>query len=140
MPEINGVAHIQLCVSDMNKSLPFYSALLSAMGMKAVVQHKSHLYYVGGKTAVAISLASKEHSNSKFQQGAVGLHHICFRAKSREDVNELFNVAKQLSAKIIREPEEGNFAPGYYSTLFEDPDGIRIEVNFVPGKGLLNEK
>ncbi len=34
-------------------------------------------------------------------------------------------------------PEEGVWAPGYYSVLFEDPDGIRLEVNFVPGKGLL---
>ena len=33
-------------------------------------------------------------------------------------------------------PEEGGrFAPGYYSVLFEDPDGIRVEVNFVPGQG-----
>ena len=28
-------------------------------------------------------------------------------------------------------------APGYYSVLFEDPDGIRIEANHVPGQGLL---
>jgi hypothetical protein len=27
--------------------------------------------------------------------------------------------------------------PGYYYVLFEDPDGIRLEVNFVPGAGLL---
>jgi hypothetical protein len=26
---------------------------------------------------------------------------------------------------------------GYYSVLFEDPDGIRLEANFVPGAGLL---
>ena len=26
---------------------------------------------------------------------------------------------------------------GYYYVLFEDPDGIRLEVNFVPGTGLL---
>jgi hypothetical protein len=26
--------------------------------------------------------------------------------------------------------------PGYYSVLFEDPDGIRLEVNHVPGKGV----
>jgi hypothetical protein len=32
---------------------------------------------------------------------------------------------------------EGNFAPGYYFFVFEDPDGIRLEVNFIPGKGLL---
>ena len=29
------------------------------------------------------------------------------------------------------------FAPGYYSLLFEDPDGIRVEVNHVPGRGHL---
>jgi hypothetical protein len=28
-------------------------------------------------------------------------------------------------------------APGYYSVLFEDPDGTRLEINYVPGKGLL---
>jgi hypothetical protein len=29
-------------------------------------------------------------------------------------------------------------AKGYYSVLFEDPDGIRIEINHVPGKGNLD--
>ena len=38
---------------------------------------------------------------------------------------------------MVRGPEEGTWAPGYYSVLFEDPDGIRIEVCFVPGTGLL---
>ncbi len=32
---------------------------------------------------------------------------------------------------------DGSWAPGYYSVLFEDPDGIRLEVNFVPGEGVL---
>ena len=42
-----------------------------------------------------------------------------------------------LGAKIIRAPREDQWAPGYYSLLFEDPDGIRLELNHVPGKGLL---
>jgi len=41
--------------------------------------------------------------------------------------------------KIVRPPSEGSWAPGYYSILFEDPDGIRLEVNFVPGKGHLED-
>jgi hypothetical protein len=36
-------------------------------------------------------------------------------------------------------PEDGPWASGYYSILFEDPDGIRLEINFVPGKGNLAE-
>jgi len=140
MPKISGMAHIQLCVSDMDKSMPFYSVLLKAMGMKPVIEDKSYLYCIGGKTAVAISPVSSDQRDSTFQQGSVGLHHICFRARSTEDVDELYAVALELSAKIVREPEEGNYAPGYYSTLFEDPDGMRIEINYVPGKGLLGAK
>jgi hypothetical protein len=37
----------------------------------------------------------------------------------------------------VHPPEEASWAPGYYSVLFEDPDGIRLEMNHVPGKGLL---
>ena len=45
--------------------------------------------------------------------------------------------ACRLGATIVHAPEDGPWAPGYYSVLFEDPDGIRLEVNHVPGKGLL---
>jgi len=31
----------------------------------------------------------------------------------------------------------GDWAPGYYYVLFEDPDGIRVEINHVPGAGVL---
>src|SRR5437870_12854451 len=44
----------------------------------------------------------------------------------------------ELAAGIVHRPEDApHFAPGYYSVLFEDPDGIRVEVNHVPGKGHL---
>ena len=37
-------------------------------------------------------------------------------------------------------PKDDPWAPGYYSVLFEDPDGIRLEVNHIPGRGLLDAK
>ena len=42
-----------------------------------------------------------------------------------------------IGAKIVRDPEVRECAPRYYYVLFEDPDGIRLEVNFVPDTGLL---
>jgi hypothetical protein len=44
-----------------------------------------------------------------------------------------------LGAHVVHPPEDGPWAPGYYSVLFEDPDGIRVEANFVPGRGHLAE-
>ena len=67
-----------------------------------------------------------------------GLHHFCLRARSREDVDAVARFVEEIGAKIVHPAEESSqFAPGYYSVLFEDPDGIRIEVNYVPGKGAL---
>jgi catechol 2,3-dioxygenase-like lactoylglutathione lyase family enzyme len=134
---INGMAHIQLTVSDMKRSVPFYDRLLHSLGMVTIVDTPEFHYCVGGRTGVAISPASSELRARPFQQWSPGLHHFCFRTRSREDVDDVYQVALDLSAKIIHAPREGGFAPGYYSVLFEDPDGIRIEANFVPGKGHL---
>ena len=77
------------------------------------------------------------HGGERFVQQRVGLHHLCLRARSREDVDRCAAVLREMNATIIRGPEEGSWAPGYYSVLFEDPDGIRLELCFVPGAGLL---
>ena len=53
------------------------------------------------------------------------------------EAQRVLHRAIELGAKIVHPPEDGAWAPGYYSVLFEDPDGIRLEVNHVPGKGLL---
>lgn len=140
MAEISGMAHLQLSVSDMTRSKAFYEPLLHSMGMITLLDDPNYFYCIGGKTGLAISPADPALAGDGFEQRRPGLHHLCFRAKSREDVEELYETALGLGATVVREPEESGFAPGYYSTLFEDPDGIRIEVNFVPGKGHLQDK
>jgi hypothetical protein len=56
-----------------------------------------------------------------------------------DDVDKAAILTAELGANIIRGPEERDWAPGYYYVLFEDPDGIRLEVNFIPGAGLLKK-
>lgn len=137
--EINGIAHAMLTVSDFDACLPFYERLLPFLGMKPVIKVDGMLYCVGGRTALGIVRAEDAHRDERFVQFRVGLHHICFRARTREDVDALHTFLLELGAKIVHPPEEGMWAPGYYSVLFEDPDGIRLEMNHVPGKGLLVE-
>ena len=38
-------------------------------------------------------------------QTQVGLHHLCFRARSREDVDAIYQTALSLNAKIVRAPK-----------------------------------
>jgi len=137
--EINGIAHFMLTVSDFGACRPFYERLLAFLGMKPVFEADGFLYYVGGRTAVGIVQADDSHRAERFVQRRVGLHHVCFRARTRADVDELYAFLLTLGANIVHPPEDGPWAPGYYSVLFEDPDGIRLEMNHVPGKGLLAE-
>jgi catechol 2,3-dioxygenase-like lactoylglutathione lyase family enzyme len=136
--EINGIAHAILTVRDLAISRPFYQALLSHLGLSEIVNSDTYLYYVGGRTAVGLRPAAPAVAEQRFDQGRCGLHHLCFRARSREDVDSVFAVVRQLGATIIHAPEDGPWVPGYYSVLFEDPDGIRLEVNHVPGKGVFD--
>ena len=137
--EINGIAHIMLTVSDFARCRPFYARILEFMGLRPVIDADGMLYCVGGRTAVGIVAAEAGYADERFVQRRVGLHHVCFRARSREDVDAFHELLCELGATIVHAPEEGVWAPGYYSILCEDPDGIRLEMNYVPGKGLLDD-
>lgn len=135
--EINGIAHVMLTVSRFDACRDFYRDLLGLLGLRPVIDTEGMLYCVGGRTAFGIRAPDPAHADERFHQGRVGLHHLCFRARSREDVDALHDFLRERDAHIVHPPEEGPWAPGYYSLLFEDPDGIRLEINHVPGKGLL---
>jgi catechol 2,3-dioxygenase-like lactoylglutathione lyase family enzyme len=137
--QINGIAHVQLTVSDLPRSRAFWRPLFELFEMKVVFDDASVFYGVGGRTGLCLSAAAPDQRSARFTQGSVGLHHLCFRLRSRHDVDELHAFLQRLGAQVVRAPGEGPWAPGYYSLLFEDPDGIRVEANFVPGKGLLDE-
>ncbi|MBC7172935.1 MAG: VOC family protein [Polyangiaceae bacterium] len=137
--EINGIAHVMLTVRDLQRSRDFYVALLEHMGLARVVDTDHYLYYVGGRTAVGLRPAAADLVEERFDQRRCGLHHVCFRARSREDVDSIHALVVSLGATVVHAPEEAGWVPGYYSVLFEDPDGIRLEANYVPGKGVFED-
>ena len=136
---VNGIAHIQLTVSEPQSCLPFWESLCHFLEMQTLLRSDEALYCIGSRTGILVKAAPAEKRGYQFDQERAGLHHLCFRARSREDVDQIGRfVAEVLNAKMIHGPEDGDhFAPGYYSILFEDPGGIRVEFNYVPGRGHL---
>lgn len=137
MIEINGMAHVILTVSRFEAAREFYCELLPFLGLTKVYDGNNFVYHVGGRTALGIQRCADEHKDERFVPNRVGLHHLCLRARSREDVDRAAEKLRSMGAFIDRGPMERDFAPGYYFFVFEDPDGIRLEINFIPGKGLL---
>jgi catechol 2,3-dioxygenase-like lactoylglutathione lyase family enzyme len=138
---VNGIAHIQLTVRDPDRSLPFWERLLGFLEMQTLIKGEGIIYCIGSRTGILVRAAPEDKRDTFFDQDRAGLHHICFRAREREDVDTIHAyVAGELSGRIVHPPQEDDFAPGYYSVLFEDPDGIRVEVNHVPGRGHLGKE
>ena len=135
--EINGVAHIFVTAGDFERSKAFYMQLLPFLGLREVMNAAGVYYCVGGRTGYAVRAPSPDHVGERFVQNRVGLHHVCFRVRERDEVDAVHAFLVSIGAAIVHPPKDDNYAPGYYSVLFEDPDGTRLEINYVPGKGLL---
>jgi catechol 2,3-dioxygenase-like lactoylglutathione lyase family enzyme len=135
--EMNGIAHLQLTVNDFEACRAFYARLFEWLEMRVIFDSPGIFYGVGSRTGIAICPADPEFRGDRFEQRRIGLHHFCLRARRREDVDAMHEFLKSIGARIVHPPEEASWAPGYYSVLFEDPDGLRLEANFVPGKGNL---
>src|SRR5262245_3470160 len=133
---LNGIAHIQLTVIDP-ACIPFWEKLCHFLEMQTLIKGDEVVYCIGSRTGILVRADEEARNTGRFDQRRAGLHHLCFRARAREDVDAIHRfLVDELGARIVHPPEEAShFAPGYYSVLFEDPDGIRVEVNHVPGKG-----
>jgi catechol 2,3-dioxygenase-like lactoylglutathione lyase family enzyme len=139
--EMNGIAHIQLTVKDPDSCVPFWEKLCHFLEMKTLIKGEGIVYCIGSRTGILVRGAPEDKRDVAFDQDRPGLHHLCFRARQREDVDAVHRfLVDELDARIVHPPEESpQFAPGYYSVLFEDPDGLRVEVNHVPGRGHLGK-
>jgi len=94
--EINGMAHVILTVSRFEVAREFYRKLLPEFGMKPVFDGDKFFYCVGARTAIGIEPCDPALAGERFVQQRVGLHHLCLRARSREDVDRCAALLKEI--------------------------------------------
>ncbi|MGZ4181270.1 MAG: VOC family protein [Solirubrobacteraceae bacterium] len=102
--EINDVAHIILRVSRFEQCVAFYDALMPRLGLEVVYRSDDYVYYVGGRTAVGLRRPTPELAGHAHEELAPGLDHFCFRARRREDIDELYLSLGELGAELVRPP------------------------------------
>ena len=129
MPEVTGIDHIYITVSDLARSEIFYDmVLLNTLGFrknKFTLDGEPHVQYFNRHFGYVLRPSNKASAHDAFTPG---LHHFCLRVNSIEDV---IAVSVQLRTASIDASEAKNYpeyAPDYWATFFSDPDGIRLEV------------
>jgi glyoxylase I family protein len=57
-----------------------------------------------------------------------GLHHLCLRVNSPEDVHEAARLLKLRGIEVSAVGHHPEYAPDYFACFLSDPDGIRLEI------------
>ena len=129
MTEVTGIDHIYVAVSDLALSEAFYDrVMLEALSFRknrCAIDGDQHVQYFNRHFGYVLRPARVK---SRHDSYAPGLHHFCFRVESAADVVAL---AKQLRGAGIEASEAklyAEYAPDYWATFFNDPDGVRLEV------------
>jgi glyoxylase I family protein len=130
-----GVHHVDLVVSSVERSLPFYRELLGPLGWHRLTEVEGERgetiwYLEGGRTQIGLREAQSD--VEEYDRYAVGLHHLAFEASSRAVVDERAEWLATTGAFLESEPQEYTYSPGYYAVFFYDPDGLKLEIVHLP--------
>jgi catechol 2,3-dioxygenase-like lactoylglutathione lyase family enzyme len=138
----SGVHHVDLVVSSIERSLPFYRDLLGPLGFHRIGEVEGERgeaiwYFAGPGSSVGIRQAQSLGGIDRYR---VGLHHIALAAPSRAIVDERNDWLVSSGAEIESPPREYGYIPGYYAVFFYDPDGIKLEVVYEPARAVTTSR
>jgi catechol 2,3-dioxygenase-like lactoylglutathione lyase family enzyme len=140
------IDHIQITVRDLKVAEPFYDKFLAILGfdisrkMKGrvalhdfdVVEYHHPLLLFGINSPRE---TFKEDTIHRRKPGA--LHHLAFKAESREEVDRIYLQIKETGANIVEEPKVfPQHGERYYAFYFKDLEGIKYEIVFEERNGI----
>lgn len=138
------IDHLTVTVKDINVAEPFYDKLMPILGFSLahktkgkVTEHEFDVVEYGHPLLLfAICSPRKVFKNETIHRRKPGaLHHLAFKAKSCEEVDQLFQEIKEIGAHIVDKPK---FYPqhgeSYYALFFKDLEGIKYEIVYEEGR------
>ena len=114
--------HITLTASDYRKSMDFYDATLTALGIKRLSTFDEASGYGIERPFFWLGLSDGTHPTSQ-------KIHIAFAASSKKEVDDFYEAALKAGATSNGEPGyREQYHKGYYAAFVFDPGGHNIEV------------
>jgi catechol 2,3-dioxygenase-like lactoylglutathione lyase family enzyme len=128
MPEVTGIDHIYVSVSDMARSEAFYDRAMKVLGFRKnafAIGGDRHVQYFNRHFGFVLRPARNPQPHDPY---APGLHHFCFRVDTTADVSAAAAALRAVGIAASEVQNYPDYAPDYVATFFEDPDGLRLEI------------
>lgn len=121
-PRLQGLCHVALFVSDLERALAFYR---DVMGMELEwMPDPDNAYLTSGADNLAL------HRRPGGAEAPQTLDHIGFVVPRPEDVDDWSRYLEGCGVKLVMRPK--THRDGARSLYFLDPEGIRVQVIYHP--------
>jgi catechol 2,3-dioxygenase-like lactoylglutathione lyase family enzyme len=128
-----GIQHIDLAVTDVERTLDFYRTLLGPLGLREYARIPSYrgteevVYLRFGRSFLGLRPAD----GGSYRHYDVGIEHLAFEVETRAEVDAAHQRCRDGGGRVESPPEEHYLDrpdEDYYAFFAFDPDGIRVEV------------
>lgn len=113
------IDHLQLVVSDVEKSKRFYGAILKELGIPIGGEGPGFFW----ADEMFVSGVESPASAGKL----TGRTHLAFQASSQAMVKAVYEAGLAAGGKDNGAPGERQYHPGYFAGFLLDPDGNNVE-------------
>jgi len=128
MPEIIGIDHLYITVSDLERSEKFYDVVMVILGFRKSpfqIGAEKHIQYYNHHFGIVLRPARVMDQHNPY---APGFHHLCLRVEGEMDVREATSKLNAHGISVSEPKSYPEYAPDYFAVYFSDPDGIRLEI------------
>lgn len=115
--------HMVILVSDMQRSMTFYSDLLPMIGFRYVRD-----WVFANEQGIYLDFREAKDLEPGYRRYAPGLNHVGFTATS---LQQILTVREQMQALGYEMPELQEIQ-GAHAIFIKDPDGMRVEITLYP--------
>lgn len=119
--------HIEIYVSDLQRSVEFWGWFLEGLGYEPYQDWDTGKSWKLGDTYIVFVQVEDRFGQIPYHRCGVGLNHLAFHAESRAHVDRLTRELRARNVTILYEDRHPH-AGGTYAVYFEDPDRIKVEL------------
>ena len=134
------IDHIQITVRDLSIAESFYDQLMPILGFDLNLKSKGKvadhefevIEYVHPLLIIGFNSPRAQFKNGTIHRRKPGaIHHLAFKADSKEKVDAIYPQLKAIGANIVDPPKYyPQHGENYYALFFKDLEGIKYEVVF----------
>lgn len=122
--------HVEIYVSKIDASRTFWTNILAKIGWEPSGNWKDGFSLVNGEDPyLTFVQVAKKYKSHTYHRCGVGLNHLAFKVKTREEVDALRQYCIENNIPNLYDDKYPfpNGGKDYYALFVEDPDRIKVE-------------